>query len=192
MTNGIATSDEEIVDMILRHEGDRYTNHPQDRGGPTKYGITIPVLSKYRGRACTAVDIQNLQRGEAATIYQFNYVRPFTGMGHTILRANVIDMSVNAGLSRGIRLLQQTVGVHVDGIFGPRTAAASIGQDWNMLYVGVRLAFYERIVENDPSQLVWRNGWRNRAFHFKSTVSNRRLMYPVTPVGKAYLLSNAA
>jgi lysozyme family protein len=77
-------------------------------------------------------------------------------------------MGVNAGLVRATKLLQQTLGVAVDGALGPRTIAAATSADWNALYTGVRIAFYERLIENDPSQIVWRNGWRNRGLSFVS------------------------
>lgn len=183
-----------LENMILAHEGSVYTNHPNDHGGPTKYGITLKVLSVWRGRQCSAEDVRDLTRDEAAKIYNAHYIAPFRLLGATILRANVVDMGVNAGTVRATRLLQQTVGTEVDGKFGRLTLAAAVGRDWNALYTGVRLAFYERIIENDPSQMVWRNGWRNRGLSFHSPV---RLKFSGTlgdsifgHTGKAYL--NAA
>lgn len=186
----VAVTDSEIVDLILRHEGSAYTNHPNDRGGPTRWGITIPVLTHWRRRPCTAEDIQALTREEAALIYQANYVTPFAAMGVTTFRANVIDMSVNAGLVRGIKLLQQTVGAQVDGIIGPNTIELATSRDWNPLFVGIRLAFYERIIEHNASQIIFRNGWRRRALSFFG--STHRLPIRMTDaavfgfMGKAY------
>lgn len=186
----VAVTDIEIVDLILRHEGSKYTDHPADRGGPTKWGITIPVLTRWRGRPCNADDIKALTREEAAQIYQTNYVQPFEGLGATTFRANVIDMSVNAGLVRGVKLLQQTVGSGVDGVVGPQTIELATTRDWNPLFVGVRLAFYERIIANNPSQIVFRNGWRRRALSFFGKAHRLPLRMSDAPVygfmGKGY------
>jgi lysozyme family protein len=177
--------------MILLHEGGVFTNYAADRGGPTKWGITIPVLSKHRGRKCTAEDVRLLTRDEAASIYITNYISPFRLMEPTIFRANVIDMSVNAGLTRGVRLMQQTIGAKVDGDIGPETIKLAKSRDWNALYVGVRLAFYERIIENDPTQIVWRNGWRRRGLSFYGTEHRMPLRMGDSPVfgtqAKAFL-----
>ena len=157
---------EAVVDaIILPHEGGTYTDDPLDAGGPTKWGITIPVLSAYRHRTCTAEDIKALTKDEATDLYIARYVRPFAGLSDP-LRVNVIDMAVNAGNERATRLLQQTVGAAVDGMIGPETIGLSDKRDWNVLYTGVRLAFYEGLIERSPSQVKWRNGWRRRALSF--------------------------
>jgi len=36
-----------IYDLIEREGG--FSNHPADKGGPTKYGITQQTLSEWRG-----------------------------------------------------------------------------------------------------------------------------------------------
>lgn len=189
----VPTTDVEIQDMILRHEGGTYTNHPSDRGGPTKWGVTLRALRAWLKRETVSIEeLQALTREDAARFYQEVYIRPFHLFEPNLFRANVIDMSVNAGLSRGIQLAQQTLGVVVDGIIGKHTAEAASLRDWNPLFVGVRLAFYERIIERDSTQLVWRNGWRSRALSFFGTPHRLPVFaFSDLPVfghnGKAYL-----
>ena len=168
------SSDEEIIEMILAHEGGVYTNHPADRGGPTKWGITQLVLTQWLGRPASIADVQAIDKALATLIYRDRYVKPFDGLVGT-LRANVIDMGVNAGVGRAARLLQQCVGVTVDGKVGPQTIAATATRDWNVLYVGFRLAFYEDIILANGSQVVFRRGWRNRALSFFGSARLRRL-----------------
>jgi lysozyme family protein len=189
------STDHEIVAMILAHEGGIYTNHPADRGGPTKWGITIPVLSAFRGWDATVFDIQTLTRDEAAEIYTLKFIRPFDGLALPV-RSNVIDMGVNAGTYRAAILLQQAMGVDVDGKVGPKTRSATFARDWNSIYVGFRLAFYEDLIRANASQGAFRRGWRSRALSFYDAPRLRvpRNMDDVTPVfgftGKALLLED--
>lgn len=188
-------TDYEIVRMILLHEGidGAYTNDILDRGGPTRWGITIPVLALHRGVSPSSInahDIQNLSREEAESIYVARFIHPFADIADP-LRANVIDMGVNAGQRRATVLLQQCIGAGVDGIVGTETRILSHRREWNDLYVGTRLAYYERLIENGPAQIKWRRGWRNRALSFDSRKATPRTLFTSTPiherVGKAYL-----
>lgn len=159
------TTDTALQDMILAHEGGIYTDHPSDHGGPTKWGITIPVLTLFRGRPCSEEDIEDLSRDDAAAIYTKYFIRPFDGLPDP-LRANTIDMGVNAGVSRSTLLLQELLGVDTDGRIGVLTREAAALRDWSPLYVGFRLSFYEGLVHTDRSQGIFRKGWRNRALSF--------------------------
>lgn len=160
-----APTDNDIIELILAHEGGAYTNDPADSGGPTKWGITMPVLSAYLGRNVSARDIQMLTREMASSIYRQRFVLPFAKLPDPV-RVNVIDMGVNAGTKRATILLQQTVGAQPDGLLGPETYRLAAARDWNPLYVGVRLAFYEDLIVSKPLNIKWRNGWRNRALSF--------------------------
>lgn len=189
-------TDIEIVDtIIIPHEGGIYTNHPNDRGGPTRWGITIPILSKFRGYPVTADDIKNLTRQEATECYLAFFIRPFDVMTGQF-RINAIDFGVNAGVDRAARMVQQLIGADVDGRLGPQTAELAKSRNWNNLYTGSRLLFYEQLIVSRPQNLTFRNGWRNRALSFidaevrqlrvRRTV--RRAAAPVYGVmAKAYL-----
>jgi lysozyme family protein len=163
-------TDDQIINMILQHEGSAYTNHPLDAGGPTRWGITQAVLAAWRGHAVTPDDVKNLTRDEADAIYRAQHLRPFDGLRDVDdLRVNVIDMSVHAGVRRAILLLQELVGAVVDGWVGPET----IGKAHDLpegsaspLYTGFRLSFYEGLIVAKPAQKIWRTGWRNRALSF--------------------------
>jgi lysozyme family protein len=60
-----------ILDEIIRREGG-YVNHPADRGGPTKYGITAQTLGRWRklDRPATATEVKALTETEARAIYR--------------------------------------------------------------------------------------------------------------------------
>lgn len=178
-------TDLDIINLVLLHEGGIYTDDPADIGGPTRWGVTIPVLAAFRRvpeMSIRALDIQALTREEAVNIYRFLYVQPFGLLPIGTLRANVIDMGVNAGVTTAARLLQQTVGATVDGAIGPRTIQLSSARDWNSVYVGVRVHYYERLVELKPVNIKWRGGWRNRALSFLAPMT--RHMYQPRTMGE--------
>lgn len=161
-------SPREIVDtIILPHEGGIYTDDPDDTGGPTKWGVTIPILALWLHRRCTADDIQRLEREDAVLLYCDLFVAPYGDLNGT-LRVNVIDMAVNAGHGRAVRLLQQLVGVKVDGRMGPLTVQATRARDWNPLYVGMRIAHYEAVITRRSEAMKYRRGWHLRALSFLS------------------------
>lgn len=176
-------TDDQIIAAILGHEGTAYTNDPNDAGGPTKFGITLANLSAWRGHPCTAADVKALELPEADAIYRVQYLRPFDALTG-VLRGNVIDMGVNAGVRRATMLLQEMVGADVDGWIGAQTVGLLLpGITWNPIYIGFRLAFYEDLILATPKNRKWRPGWRRRALSFlepaaipKATPSASRLM----------------
>lgn len=62
----------ERLDELVRVEGD-FVDHPADRGGPTRYGITLATLSAWRGSQATREDVRELSEEEARAIYTARY-----------------------------------------------------------------------------------------------------------------------
>lgn len=107
---------EVYINRILSHEGG-YVNHPNDPGGETKWGIAK--------RSHPHVDIRNLTREGAIEIYRKEYWEPIEKLHLPIaIQFQILDASVNHGLSRAVSLLQRAVGVADDGQYGPATRAA--------------------------------------------------------------------
>lgn len=130
---------ETIIDNILRAEGSKYTNDPNDSGGATRFGVTQAVLARYRGRAVTAADVAALTEQEAREIYWNRYiVEPGFNAILQIspaIAAEVIDTGVNCGQARAAEMLQRALNafnrqekdypdVRVDGACGPGTISA--------------------------------------------------------------------
>ena len=66
---------DEILDAVLEREGwPTYAVHPNDRGGPTKGGITLRTLEAWRGRRCTRAELQRLKRVAAVAMLKRRYV----------------------------------------------------------------------------------------------------------------------
>ena len=168
---------QQMVHDILRREGG-YCNHPNDRGGPTKFGITLRTLANWRRCGVDADDVRNLSAGEAEQIYLANYFRgPGIDRLPERLQPLMFDMSINHGPATAVKLLQQTLcdsGYHcqVDGGIGNETVEcarhadqAMGGQLVNRL-VDRRVALYRSIAQGDASQRVFLAGWMKRAHEF--------------------------
>ena len=65
----MSRSVEQMIDDVIRREGG-YVDHPQDRGGPTNFGITQSTLSRHLGRPASADEVRRLERSLAAQIYR--------------------------------------------------------------------------------------------------------------------------
>lgn len=162
-----------IKKVIIAEGGSKYTNHPADRGGPTKYGITLRTLSQWRKKTCTADDVKNLTEAEAIQIYKAFYWDLV--MGDSIksyaVAVMLFDQAVNRGISSAVKQAQKVAGVIADGVMGPGTLKAlnSIQESsFVKSYAAASRSFYESLVTNDPSQSVFLKGWLNRVAHLES------------------------
>lgn len=166
-------TDDDIIDGIIKREGSNYTNDPTDKGGPTKFGITIQTLGDYHhDDAVTAEEVMALTETEARAIYQSMYVeRPgFTQIKSDNLRAFLVDWGVNSGPRTAIKALQSRLGIQADGILGALTAYKTNAAAQPGLYdalVNDRADFYAAIVDHDPSQQRFLNGWLARNNEFR-------------------------
>src|ERR1035441_7261980 len=88
----------EVIAEIIRREGCVYTDTAGDRGGPTKFGITLSTLQTYSSGA-TITDLQALDIGVAHDIYSQAYVAPFGNMPEPLLGL-CVDCAVQHGLGR--------------------------------------------------------------------------------------------
>lgn len=157
-----------LIDHILKLEGG-YVDHPNDRGGPTNYGITLKTLKEVRGSHVTAEDVKALTEDDARRIYLDRYYhRPgFEELGNKpTLEAVLLDSAVQHGPKQAVKFLQRALGVTEDGVLGPETldAADRFSPGDSVLaarVLGRRLAFYARVLE-DESQRPFASGWMNR------------------------------
>jgi lysozyme family protein len=131
-----------IIEGVVARESDAYTNRLADAGGPTKYGITLRTLSRWRKFPMTAADVQALTRSEAVTIYRWMYVEDpgFDALlsCHPLAKPiaeKVIDAGVLSGPGRSSEWLQRALNafnrrgtdyldLKVDGDCGPVTVSA--------------------------------------------------------------------
>lgn len=125
---------DQLVDALIEREGG-YVNHPADRGGPTRYGITEAVARAHGYAGAMA----SLPRDEAAAIYRRLYwLRPrFDEVAERCTRvaAELFDTGVNMGPAVAATFLQRALtalnrngsdyaDLTPDGRIGDRTLAA--------------------------------------------------------------------
>lgn len=166
----------DVIDEVIKREGG-YVNHPADRGGPTRWGITQARLTEWRGRDATEEDVFELTKEEARQIYEAWYVTPLSRIKHhTALFELLFDIAVMSGPETAIKLLQREVNgfegappLVVDGNLGPKTASAVEDLPEPALrqaLVVARISTLIHIVERNPTQLAFLEGWITRTLAF--------------------------
>jgi lysozyme family protein len=99
---------EELIDELIEREGD-YANHPADRGGPTRFGITEAVARAHGYRGSIAA----LPREEAEAIYRRLYwLRPrFDAVAERApaVAAELFDTGANMGPAVAATFLQRAL-----------------------------------------------------------------------------------
>lgn len=170
----------DVISSVIQSEGSTYTDDAADRGGPTKYGVTLATLREVRPGA-TADDVRNLTEEEARTIYIQRFVaEPGFARIYEPLRTLVVDFGVTSGPRRATRALQLAVGAVADGIMGPETHERLAGSNVDTVYASVLRQYFDHFVSvvlNDSdvrefrqahpnTQLKFLRGWVNRASKF--------------------------
>ena len=160
---------EAIIAEIIEDEGG-YVDHPLDRGGPTKYGITMRFYEEAFGEKPTRLTIKNLSKNDARRAYHAVIWQKYNvKMLPSEIQPLMFDWIVMSGPRTPVKFLQRRVGATPDGYIGPMTARAvrvkiqevSYG-DFQTAFVNDIVRFLIRIAKRDPSQTVFLEGWFNR------------------------------
>lgn len=158
-----------VIRGILAAESSTYTNHPADRGGPTKYGITLATLRDQPGYGHAApIDIQKLTEDQATEIYLRIYAAPYKALSNEAIFEFVVNGAVQHGVRGMNKIIQRAVKTDVDGVLGTRSwrEIQSLEQkDPVALLAGIvaeRCGYYANILSSDHSQRVFAAGWFNR------------------------------
>mgnify|MGYP001371792330 len=147
------------IEKTLQFEGG-YSDDPSDAGGETNFGISK--------RQYPYLDIKNLTREQASDIFERDYMNKY-GFNKILpksLRWKVFDMAVNMGSVKAIVILQLSLGLSPDGIFGEKTNAAANQATTAVVLSNVcaiQSAYYQGIVARNPSQGKFLTGWLRRA-----------------------------
>lgn len=166
-----------IIDQVIDIEAG-YVDHPSDRGGPTKYGITQAVA---RADGYTG-DMRDLPRERAVSILYRQYVVA-PGFDKAValnerIGAELVDTGVNMGPGTAGKFLQRWLNgfmgsaLVVDGKVGPGTIGvlqsflAKRGEPGVQALLrslnAAQAMRYLEIVEKDESQRPFIFGWVNQ------------------------------
>jgi|TARA_R100000750_G_scaffold54568_1_gene40367 lysozyme family protein len=151
-----------VKNIIEREGGSKITRDPDDPGGTTRFGISQ--------RAHKDVDIENLTYDKASDIYYEHYYKPAkTGSFPIDLQEIYLDMVVNMGYSRAVKVVQRAVNAKgadliVDGKLGPKTLGAV--RDKNLepeRLTAYRVVYYVELCKKRPSMWKYYFGWYRRS-----------------------------
>lgn len=148
---------DEAFHKLLGHEG-MYSNHPDDPGGETMWGVTKTVART----AGYAGEMRDLPVDVAKAIYRKQYWDTVKADElPALLRYPLFDAAVNSGVSQAVRWLQRALEVADDGKLGPITltvAKASVQENVLRNMLAQRLQFMTGL-SNWPS---FGKGWARR------------------------------
>lgn len=151
--------------FTARWEG-LWSDHPDDNGGKTMRGVTLPTLSDYLGRPARVEELAELSEEMAKDIYETLYWKRSGADRLPVgLDTAVFDFAVNSGPKRAVQFLQRLVDVEDDGVLGRMTLAAveqtiaEVGAlELVLRYIRARRDFLRR----QPDYRVFKRGWENR------------------------------
>ena len=163
---------DKLIPHILKWEGgSKYTNDPLDRGGATKYGISLNTLQSihydinHDGKV-NVEDVKSLQLDDFKHILKSQYWDRWKAddIANQSVANLLVDWTWGSG-KHGIIIPQRCLGVTPDGIVGMKTINALNASNQRIIYNKVweaRRQFYYNIVKSNPSQKKWLKGWLNR------------------------------
>jgi lysozyme family protein len=172
--------DTTALPLILIFEGG-FTDNPSDRGGRTNKGVTQRVYDKYRQTKNLSVgDVAAIADDEVRDIYFNEFWLPSQcdKMPDKVSTV-VFDSSVNNGQTRSIKTLQRAIGATVDGVIGKETLSKITTMDSLTVahdFLMTKENFYRAIVQNDPTQQKFLNGWLRRVSFLRSFIDGSKTL----------------
>lgn len=188
------TVEQVFADFFRREGWPTVTDHPADRGGLTKGGVTLRSFNGWRvagqARPLTRDEFALITIEEAQAFLRDEFLQPLAFMEDEGIFALMADWAMHAGLAAPVRALQGLLigrGLYdgaLDGIPGPKTRAgwarvradlAACAEIERSLAKGrvldaVTLALDARarafMREQPTTQLVFLRGWVTRALEF--------------------------
>lgn len=162
--------------ILLGLEGG-WSEDPDDRGGATKYGVTLQewINEGYDKDGDGDVDKQDLKiisTADASNIAKKLYWDKVRGdeINSQTIAEFVADWAYNSGVKTSVKHLQSALDIKEDGVMGPITLKSTNMANPSSLF-GLLLAsrerFYRAIVSRDGTQEKFLKGWLSRLKQFK-------------------------
>lgn len=155
---------ERCYSVIRKLEGG-VSNHKNDKGGTTKWGITQATYSGYLiGLLKKPIQrsVVNMTEEECKQIYLKYWLNakcdelvdlPMTALVH-------YDLAINSGSFKALSKLQELK------LIENFTTLSDV--ETSAKYLKLRQLYYDRIILKNPSQAVFKNGWSNRLKRIES------------------------
>jgi lysozyme family protein len=160
-----------IRDLCIREAGGR--EHPDDMGGPTRYGMTLATYRDILRRPeATEEELRGLSMDVVAELYYRHWVlHPRLSlymMFPNRVAEVVLDTAVLFSRRRAAKWLQESIGgLEVDGWIGPVTRdALAIHADSRLVIsrlVRRRVHRHATVIRDNPVQAKFGVGWATRA-----------------------------
>lgn len=170
---------EQLIAELIEREGE-YSNHPADKGGPTRWGVTEQVARAYGYTG----DMKVLPKVTAVEIYRRRYWTDVrfdqVAAVYPTIGAELFDTGINMGQAVAAAMLQRALNllnagaslwpdIKVDGQIGPITIAGlnsykqrrGVAGEAVLLAVldGFQVGRYADITEAHPANEVFFYGW---------------------------------
>src|ERR1700759_4287076 len=162
---------------IANEGGDKYTEKADDKGGATKYGISLNfIINCHKPIPISGTidkdKIKNLTIEQAKQIYKtcFWYDNRYGEIEDQDIANKVFDMAVLIGAPQANKILQYSAYMSksdIDGIIGDKTLSSLFRhpEDKLILYYSIKVDFtkyFLSICNKDKSQEKFLLGWLNR------------------------------
>lgn len=153
---------DQALKKLMELEG-QYSNHPDDPGGETMFGITELSWQSYRGDDDRLPEsVRDITEEHARQYYLVEWWEHgcYDKLENQRLATLYFVSSVNMGEHRATQLLQICLGVEDDGLCGPKTLEAA--EKWTeeslvAAYASALKRYYSSL--NKPQ---FTQGWMNR------------------------------
>lgn len=169
---------EKSFHLVISHEGG-FSDDPRDNGnklpdgrpGSTMLGCTQANWENFIGRKVTHDEMRRLTKEDVKPLYKKNYWDAVMG---DVLCAGLdyaaFDFAINAGPSRSRKLIQKSLGITADGIFGKQTLKAikeSNGADLIEKFSKEKEAYYRSLADFQ----TYGKGWLRRIADVKHSAT---------------------
>lgn len=171
---------------IIQAEGVKFTITQYDRGGATKFGITLMTYKDYcrsqltfcdknGDRILNAFDLSLTTLNDVKPIYLKNYWNRVKAdqIKNQALAEALTDIVINCGFVQGkrhIQAVQKFIKVKQDGVLGIKTIQKINSGNAREIYILIfkyRLNYYNRLGVGKQSK--FKQGWKNRVTNLKKT-----------------------
>lgn len=166
------------IEVVLKNEGgDKFTDDPNDSGGPTKYGISLSFYKTIKHDA-KKDDIEMMSRDLALRIYKSEFWdhNSYGSIVNQSIATKIFDMGVNMGCANSNKIAQRALNAvngapktNEDGVMGVHTLFCinSLSND-RMSYISALkegyACHYRHLVVLNHKDGCFLDGWLKRAY----------------------------